>query len=216
MKLMPLIKKMSEVPMIGIEAKSVIIVLGALLSGTAPFVHMLAPRDSPEIVQLEAKLDSGDITEAEYNSALPVLKKEQKYLGYFNFRSFLYAIGTPIAMFYFSLLMLIAVNNIQEKLLRKSMRFAFLISIYISSYLICWVIFPRSDFPDGMYHFSLGVMALATLAFSWFLIAYKNDVREKIVKLIHFISIDTYTKYIRQEDKREFMNDSYKVYDDIT
>ncbi len=202
--------------MIGAKTRAVIIVLGAVLSGTAPFLHMLAPKKSIEIQLLESNLENGTVSNQDFEELLPILKKKQKYLGYFNFRSFLYAIGTPIAMFYFSILMLVTVNHIEEKLLRQSLRFAFLISLYISSYLIIWVLLPPSDFPKGLYHLSIGLISFGALCLSWFLIAYRNDVRIKIVKLIHFISVETYDKYIRSEDKKSFVKDSYKVYDEIT
>ena len=58
-------------------------------------------------------------------------------------------------------------------------------------------------------------MSISTTVVAILLLKYRLGLQSRIEKLIHFISIDAYFKYIKQEDKPEYMKDSYEVYDEI-
>ena len=199
----------------GVKAKSLLIVIGAVLSCSAPFIHMLMQNESKEMTTLEIQLNDGEISKEYYDQTYPILKEKQKFFGFSSPRRFWYAMGTPITMLFFALLILTTAHLIGEQTVRKAIYFSSLILLFISTYHIVWVFWPRNDFPKNLYHLSIALMSISTTVVAILLLKYRLGLQSRIEKLIHFISIDAYFKYIKQEDKPEYMKDSYEVYDEI-
>jgi len=202
--------------MTGVTAKSLLIMIGAVMACTAPFVHMTFPKKSNEIIALEYKLEDGKISQPSFDEKIHVLKEEQKMFGFSSPRRFWYALGLPLTLFFFALLFLGIINMVMDKDIRKAIYFSSFILLFISVYHIVWVLWPGEDLPKNLYHLSIVLMSLTASVMANLLIRYRLNLQQRIEKLIHFISIDAYFKYVKQEDRPEYMKDSYDVYDDIT
>lgn len=189
---------------------------GAVLACTAPYVHMSFPKKSKSILALEQKFESGFISQYQYNEELPKLKEAQKVFGFSNSRRFWYAIGLPLTLFFFAILFLSLTELISEISMKKVCRFAALVLFFTSIYQIIWVLWPNQDLPKTAYHLSIITMSAMATFISHLLIKYRTGLKHKIGRLIRFISVDAYFKYINQEDRDEYLQDSFSVYDDIT
>jgi len=208
-------KTNSWIPITGANSKFLLIVIGAVLACSAPFVHMLVPKNSEQIVGLEKKYEQNEVSESYYELQLAVLKEDQKLFGYRSPRTFLYAIGTPITMLFFALLVLSITHLIGEQVIRLAIYFSTLCLLFIAVYHIVWIFWPRNDFPKNLYHLSIALMSLFAILIARLLMKYRLSLQSRIEKLIHFISIDAYFKYVKKRDKPEYIKDSYDVYDDI-
>ena len=202
--------------MTAVTVKSGLIMIGAVLACTAPFVHMLFPKKSIEIVTLEAGYDNGEISETSYVERLEKAKEEQKLFGFSSVRRFWYAIGQPIALFYFSLIFLGFSSRITDNDLKKAARFSGGCMFFISTYYLIWVMWPNQDLPKSLYHLAIALMSMMGAITAVLINRYKSSLTHKIQRLIGFISFEIYNKYIEKKDRDEFIDDSFSVFDEIT
>lgn len=200
----------------GVGVKSFLIMLGAVLACSAPYIHMFFPHKSESILVLEKKYEQGAILKTQYDTQLVQLKAEQSFMGFTNARRFWYAAGMPTTMFFFAILFLIASEAIGDRNIRRAIRFSSLVFFLISVYQLVWVLWPGQDLPKSMYHLAIAVMSVIATIICYLLTRYKLGLKTKIERLIRFISIEAYFKYIKQEDRQEYLQDSFSVYDEIS
>lgn len=167
------------------------------------------------MIALEEKLEEGKVTQDYYDKNYPLLKEAQKFFGFSSPRRFWYAIGMPLMVLYFSLLFLSVVNLLPDKSIRKAIRFACTISLFIGLYFTIYVLWPGTDFPESLYYVSLLLMSLMATSMGYFLVNYRLSLTLKIRRLVRFITIEAFGKYVRKEDQEKYLDDSFEVYDDI-
>ncbi|VAW10395.1 hypothetical protein MNBD_BACTEROID03-2477 [hydrothermal vent metagenome] len=192
----------------------VTLILGAVLACTAPFVHMLFPVKSNDIFALELQLENELIAQELFDIKLSELKKEQKFVGFSNQRTFWFAIGKPILILYVAIYLLFIYPSISDKYLQKSTKILAFLTTFITMYFIIWTLWYRADFPKQFYYLSIGIASVTGTFVAAMVIDYRQNLRLKIEKPIHFISIDAYTKYVQKDDRPDYMKDSYEVYDE--
>ncbi len=209
------IRRKWKILMTGATVKSALIIIGAVLACTAPFVHITLPKKSPAIKALQLQADQGAISDSSYREELTKLKEQQKMLGFSSPRRFWYAMGLPITLFFFATLFLVVMDLISDRGIRAAVRFSGFILFFIAVYHLVWVLWPGQDLPKNLYHLSIAAMAMSAAFLAFAIISHRKGLRAKIERLIRFISIDSYDKYIKVEDRPEYMKDSYEVYDEI-
>lgn len=190
--------------------------MGVVLACAAPYIHILYPKKSKQIVVLEKKLEQNLISKEFYDLELSTIKEEQKLFGFRDARMFWYAFGLPLTMFFFAVLFMFFTSLVSDPSMNIVGRFSAIILFFIASYHIIWILWPRQDLPKSLYHLSIVLIAALATCISLLLIRYKYGLKHKIGKLIRFISVDAYFKYIKQEDRETYIQDSFSVYDDIT
>ena len=177
---------------------------------------MLTPNKSRPIIDLEKELEQGGISQIHFDTRYQVLKEKQKFFGFSSPRRFWYAIGMPIMVLFFSLLFLNVSSLLPDRSIRKATRFASTIALFIALYFIIYVLWPGQDLPENIYYVSLVSVSVCATALGYFIVNNRFNLTLKIQKLIRFISVDTFVKYVKEEDKDDYLDDSFSVYDDIT
>ena len=192
----------------GSKIKYFIIVMGVVLSSTAPFLHILFPKQDAQQIQLESAYQANTITEAEYNVSKKILK--DRYFHFGTVRSFLIAIGNPSTMLFSAFIMLMSISYINQKEMKRIVVISGMILFSISNYWLIWTFWPRNDLPKLAYHTSIVIGAIASSFLSYHLIINESRVHRYlgvIRKLTTFIIIDIREKYVHKEDKKEYTKD---------
>jgi len=171
---------------------------------------MLYPNTNPDITQLKAKYRNKEISKAEYY----VQREQFTFFGYETKKRFWYAIGKPIAILYFSLMLLYASTHIVLDDLKRMFRITTFIGISISSFFIVWTFWPRGDFPITAYYTSIGVIATLSAYTSYLLIVFRNSLVKKIRLLTSFI-IDSRQSYVPKEKEKEYTRDYLETFEKL-
>ncbi len=199
----------------GATVKSAFIMMGAVLACTAPFIHMTLPKKSPALVALQLKADQGSLETTFYEKELAKLKEAQKMMGFSSPRRFWYAIGLPITLFFFATLFLLIMDSVNDPSIVNAIRFSAFILLFIAIYHLVWVLLPGQDLPKNLYHLSIAGMSITAAFLAFSMVSHRKTLKSKIERLIRFISVESYDKYISIDDRPEYMKDSYEVYDEI-
>ena len=93
----PIVKNTKKIPK-KTALFSIVILLIAILGTTAPFVHMLFPKERPLIDNLKTQSNNGEITDEEYRICYKELKSKYSFLKHRNAYKFLARIGPPIML----------------------------------------------------------------------------------------------------------------------
>lgn len=170
-----------------IKIYSILLFIGVVFSCSAPFIHMFYKNTiNKPLIELKKEYKAKKIERAEY-----ILKKSKiTYFGYTNKRKFWYAIGKPIAMLFFSLILLYASAHIKTKEVKKNIQICFLLCSSTSFYFLIWAFWYRADFPEYLYYIAIGFCSVISS-----IIIYLISEREKIVRL---------NKTKAQEESKEF------------
>ena len=129
---------------------------------TAPFIHILLDKKSPQFDLLDAQLESKELTQANYEAAVEQLKESEKYFGFTNKRKFWYAIGKPIAMTYVSFMLLFLSGYVNDPKVSGIANISGILFFSISMYFVVWTFWDRQDFPATAYFVSIGVISIAS------------------------------------------------------
>ncbi|UOB18617.1 hypothetical protein [Abyssalbus ytuae] len=140
------------------------------------------------------------------------LKESEKFIGFSNIRKFWFAIGKPITMLYYGFLLAYVTSYINDRTLKKAMYISSMILLLISIYFVTWTLWYRQDFPENLYYITIGVISVVSAFASYYLISHRNNLAIKIQYLVNFISKKIYTRYIADQDKKEFVNESLQLY----
>jgi len=153
----------------------------------------------------------GELNNTEYINK----KREVTFFGYTNQRKFWYAIGKPIAMLYFSILLMYSSFYINEKALVSIFKKISILVVSISFYFIIWAFWYRADFPKTLYFILIGVVSVLSTIFSFKFIESENAILEKIKILTKHIVI-LGKKHVPLENRVEYVEDYMKTFDKIT
>ncbi len=196
------------------KLKYVIIALGVVLAGTAPFVHMLFPKYSPEQTIVIEKTKNGEITHEEYE----IIKKEwrKSHFGFKTTRNLLNALGFPTSVLIISLIFLSSIVHINHKETRITLIVSASLLLAIAFYFIIWVFFPRGDLPKPAYYVALATGAITSTVISYFFIAQNKvlvyiDNFRKLTRFIYVVK----DKYVPEDAKDEYVEDIIKVTDTL-
>ncbi len=204
-------KKPNPKKKIKLKTISIIIVLGAILAGTAPFIHMFFPKESTEIINLKKSYKQDQINKETYSIQLKALKEKQKFIGFPNQRTFWYNMGKPITLLYFSLLLMGIYPFIGEEYLRKAIQFSAVILGFVSFYFITWVLWDRNDFPKTAYYMAMGIIAVLSTFLAIFLINHRKSLLSKIRLLTSFIVLKG-KSHVPEENKKAYVKDYLKTF----
>ncbi len=196
--------------MIETKIKVIILILGAVFACTAPFIHVLYPKKSPQFKVLKQQLDDGKITQETYASKYKTLQKSKRFIGFTNIRKFWYAIGKPISMLYFALLLIYVYPFIIiDKKVKRIVGGSIILFLFISMYFIVWTLWHRQDFPKELYYWAIGIVSIIGSMISIFIINYNKDktMLMNLHSLMRFIVNDVKHKYVAEEDKARFVED---------
>ncbi|MEM9687220.1 MAG: hypothetical protein AAF934_09915 [Bacteroidota bacterium] len=201
-------KEGKTTPIFKIKLSFILIVLGAVFACTAPFLHIFYPKTNPDIEQLKTKVRNNEISRAEYY----IQKKPYTFFGYNTKMKFWYAIGKPIALLYFSLMLLyISSTYVVLDDLKRILGIITFIGISISFYFIVWVFWFRGDFPVLAYYISIGIIAVLSAYASYLLIVFRNSLVHKIRLLTAFI-VGKGSTYVPQKDKKAYVRDYMETF----
>lgn len=198
------------------KVKKYLLVLGAVLACSAPFIHMLFPKTNAKVVELRIDLDNGLITQESYDEKTAVLIQDARTFGFPNARKFWYAIGKPLLLLYVSFYLIFLYPLISDKVLKESTKIFSSLLCFVAFYFVVWTFWYRGDLPKPLYYAAIGIASIAGAGIANLTINYKYGLKLKIQLLIKFISVDAYDKYVKEEDREEYMDDSYTVYKEIT
>jgi len=193
------------------KLKYVIIALGVVLAGTAPFVHKFFPRYTPEQIVLEQHAESAEITYKEYKEAKKELRKYN--FGFINNRNLLNELGLPLTMLLIALVFLSSIVHINHRKTRITLTISAGLLLTIAFYYIIWVFFPRGDLPKPVYYIAIVTGAITATILSHFFIT-QNKVLvyiDNLRKLTRFIVVDVEEKYVSENDKEEYIEDIVTV-----
>lgn len=188
---------------------SILLIIGAVFACTAPFVHKIT--NSTKNIALE-KIRK-EYKEGKFNREVFIQKKRSvTYFGYSTLENFWYAIGKPITMLYFALLLMYASCFIKDTQFQKTFRGISLLGVFISFYFLIWAFWYRADFPKNMYFFAIGVVSILSTFFSYKLIASQIN----IIEIIHLLTnhiVFKGKKHVPDEKKGEYVKDYLKTFD---
>ncbi|WP_378177866.1 hypothetical protein [Aquimarina sp. SS2-1] len=213
----------------GIKILFVIIVIGAILGSTAPFIHILYPKTTPDVIALNKSYDEGKISKDLYLIQKKELKEKYKVFGFTNKRRFLFAIGLPIALFVCSFILLYLSRFISEKSAKKGSIIAGITFQFTSIYFVAWVLWPYTyeerDFSKSAYYL---VIVLSSILITITLFQFQKSLSNyntKIRELIHFIvgtrkklfsTIEKHEpKNLVEEQKKEFDQKMYDAFEKV-
>ena len=182
---------------------------------TAPFIHILLDKKSPQFDLLDAQLESKELTQANYEAAVEQLKESEKYFGFTNKRKFWYAIGKPIAMTYVSFMLLFLSGYVNDPKVSGIANISGILFFSISMYFVVWTFWDRQDFPATAYFVSIGVISIASTFLALKYLKHQTMIYEYLIenirKLTGFIQRDVRTKYVNESDRKEYTKDVVNV-----
>ena len=182
---------------------------------TAPFIHILLDKKSPQFDLLDAQLESKELTQANYEAAVEQLKESEKYFGFTNKRKFWYAIGKPIAMTYVSFMLLFLSGYVNDPKVSGIANISGVLFFSISMYFVVWTFWDRQDFPATAYFVSIGVISIASTFLALKYLKHQTMIYEYLIenirKLTGFIQRDVRTKYVNESDRKEYTKDVVNV-----
>ena len=190
-----------------IKLSLIVIVLGAVFACSAPFLHMLYPNTNPDIAQLRTKLENKEISRVEY----AVQRQQFTYFGYDTKTKFWYAIGQPLFVLYFSLIVLYATTYIVFDELKRALRVIAFIGTSISFFFIVWVFWLRRDFPVTAYYASMIIISVLSAYASYLLIVFRKSLLTRIKILTSFI-VGKGSSYVPKEDEEAYVRDYLKTF----
>ncbi|WP_271784799.1 hypothetical protein [Aquimarina algiphila] len=190
------------------KIKIIIMMLGAVFACTAPFIHILYPKKHAQFTVYEKQLEQRELSTEEYHLKVENLKASEKFIGFTNIRKFWYAIGKPIAMFYFSLLLVyIYPFIILDKQIRWIVGVSAFLFLFISIYFMTWTLWHRQDFPKKLYYWAIGLVASVGTGISILINSYYIKRKKNLHAWLYFVIRDVKRKYISAEDKEQFVRD---------
>ncbi len=186
-----------------------LLILGAVVGSSAPFMHKFFPKVAAEKVQLEKDFEEGTIAVEDYRKQKVFLKEKYQFVGFTNKRRFVLALGHPVSLFFCAFFGLIFSKYIYDQKIKRIAVIASTCFLLSASYFIIWNLWwytNESDFPRWMYYTAIAVMAIATTIFckmlinGWFnqiaaLHGLKTTVVDFLVevKTVHFKKLLTYS-----------------------
>ncbi|TSE04373.1 hypothetical protein [Aquimarina algiphila] len=190
------------------KIKIIIMMLGAVFACTAPFIHIFYPKQHAQFAVYEKQLEQKELSEEEYDLKVENLKASEKFIGFTNIRKFWYAIGKPIAMLYFSLLLVyIYPFIILDKQIRWIVGVSAFLFLFISLYFVTWTLWHRQDFPKELYYWAIGLVASVGTGISILINSYYIKRQKNLHAWLYFVIRDVKRKYISAEDKEQFIRD---------
>lgn len=182
---------------------------------TAPFIHILLDKKSPQFAVLDAQLESKELNQVDYESAVEQLKEFEKYFGFTNKRKFWYAIGKPIAMTYVSFMLLFLSGYVNDPKVSGIANISGVLFFSISMYFVVWTFWDRQDFPATAYFVSIGVISIVSTFLALKYLKHQSMIYEYLIdnikKLTGFIQRDVKTKYVNESDRKEYTKDVVNV-----
>jgi len=165
---------------------------------------------------LKRKFQDDSLSKSQFDVEYKSAKEEFKFFGFKSPRKFLYAIGRSVTIFYLGLYLMFTLSFINDPNLKRATVFLSFLATGIGIYFIIWAFWARGDFPKNWYYTLMVLSSILGAFIAYWLTNYRFSLKQKIEKLIRFISVDAYFKYVKQEDREEYIDDSFTVYDDIT
>lgn len=191
---------------------SILLIIGAVLACSAPFVHkVLDNSKNTSLQKVRKEYKSGIIDRVTFI----IKKREVTYFGYTTPRKFWYAIGKPITMLYFSFILMYASFFIGDVSLKKTFKNISILGVFISFYFLIWAFWYMGDFPEYLYFLSIGFVSILSTVFSYRLIASRNHILEKIRLLTGHIVIKG-KKHVPDENRKEYVKDYLETFNKIT
>ena len=200
----------------------VVVLIGAILGSVAPFVHVFFPVKAQEKIILENKYEKGEITAEFYQKQSDLLWEKYQFIGFTNFRRFLYAIGLPIALFVCSFLLMFITRFSNDLFIKKGGLIASISFQFTALFFILWTVYPfepeKHDFSQKTYYNSLIISSvLLSIGFYFFskTLAYRRIEVQYLVRL----SVNLKDKLFKSLDKHEPKNiaelEKEKIYDEM-
>ncbi|WP_024773068.1 hypothetical protein [Aquimarina macrocephali] len=209
-KLNPEKSKTQETGGTRIKIIFIIIVLGAVLGSIAPFSHIVYPKTALEKVTLLEKFDKGEISLEYYKEQKDILWEKYQFLGFKNFRRFLFAIGLPIGLFCCSLILIYISKFISDRTAKRASVLAGISFQFTSIYFIIWTLwaytYEEKDFSKSTYYLviilSSVLITIAIFQFQKSLSSYNAKIRE-LISFIAGTRQQFFTNIERNESKKE-------------
>lgn len=194
-----------------IKITSVFIVFITVLACCVPFVHNVYPNiENTELVSLRNRYKQGEVERNEFIRK----KREVTFFGYSNKRKLWYAIGKPITMLYFAILLMYSSFYINEEKLSSALKKASVLGTCISFYFIIWAFWYMADFPEILYFIAIGVVAIFSTYCSYEFIKSRNLIFSKIKILTEHIVISG-KKHVPEEKRKEYVKDYLRAFNEI-
>ncbi|PKH49512.1 hypothetical protein CXF68_01880 [Tenacibaculum sp. Bg11-29] len=194
-----------------VKISAAILVIGAVLACSAPFVHIMFPNTkNTQLEQVKKDYKLGKLERKEYITR----KREVTYFGYTNLRKFWYSTGKPISMLYFSILILYSSFYINVKEIKNALRIASTLAILISFYFIIWAFWYRADFPEELYYLVIGIVSILSTVVSYNMIKSRNQILNKIKLLTNHIVLKG-KNHVPNENKKEYVKDYLKTFEKL-
>ncbi len=199
-----MIKKTSEIRAIGTK-KILLLYIVSLFAVCMPFSHMFLSKETPkEIIKLDKMYDAQEISETEYESE----RAKHTIFGYSKPRSFVYALGNPVCMLYFGVLILFFSKYLKNEIKQLAVLSSLMLT-FISLYFIVWVFWIPTDMPQHIYYIAMGLIAIACTVLVYLVSKIKFSHIQQIKDLIYYIVV-TGKKHVPAENRKNYALDYQK------
>ncbi len=165
------------------KLKGIGIMLGALLACIVPFIHVMLPKVPHLVSEIQKEIAVSETPNPELEKQLAIAKEKVKVRGFNTARSFWYAIGQPITMFYFSFVIMLSLRSIGDKYMRQALQVSSIILMTIAVYFITWALWAAGDFPKTYYYIIIGVISILSTWMSFSLIQHFSRVQLMVKRL---------------------------------
>lgn len=125
------------------------------------------------------------------------------FAGFKDFRRFVYAIGQPISILFFSIFVLV-VSDYCNKEIKRLLSLFSLPFIVTSVFNIIWVFYYDPDLPTWAYYSIITVASIMITFAIWSFYSYKESIESKFVKTINYIlynRAETVFPLVKEEDQ---------------
>lgn len=145
-------------------------------------------------------------------SQLKRLNEKHKIFGFSSTRIFFAHLAMPSISFFLGLFLMILYFKEKDYFFRKVILLFSFCGAITGGFYIIWVFFPKPDIPESVYILMLLTFALIGSIGSFVIGRYiyslsQINLKIKLQDLVKFITHDIRKKYIKEEDRQEFIKD---------
>ncbi len=159
---------------------------------------------------------SSEVLKKEYEEAL----ENEKLFGFRNVKVFFSHLGMPVVALALGVLLLFLFFKEKNFFFRKVILSFSLVGLIVGLFYLIWVFYPSPDVPQWAYIVLLFLFSIVGTTIAYIITRYmyklsKIDLVFKMNNLLHYINFDIKRKYIRKQDRKEYLVDFLSEIDKI-
>ena len=149
---------------------------------------------------------------SELKTAYEEVSKKHKIFGFRSTKIFLGHLGMPVVATALGIYLLLLFFKEEDLFFRKVTLSFSLAGLVTGLFFVIWVFYPSPDVPEWAYISLLLIFSIIGTLAAYLIGSYTYNISQinlvqKTQHLLHFITFDIKKKYIRKEDRKEFVSD---------